>query len=67
VDPNKESGSVQLDGTEVEFGGNTPSGGKFAVPWNLHGWSADPAHDGPSNFKVKPFSYYDEDSDDNDE
>mmetsp|Transcript_30240 Transcript_30240/g.50243 ORF Transcript_30240/g.50243 Transcript_30240/m.50243 type:complete len:86 (-) Transcript_30240:252-509(-) len=25
----------------------------------MHGWSADPQHDGPSGFKVKTSSYYD--------
>jgi hypothetical protein len=65
LDHKREVGFIQKDQSQVEFGGNTPSGGKFAVPWNLHGWSADPKHDGPSNFKVKPFSYYDEAGDDN--
>ena len=67
MDPKRETGFIQRDESDVEFGGNTPSGGKFAVPWDMHGWSADTLHDGPSGFKIKPFSYYDEDNDDNDE
>lgn len=43
----------------LEFGGNTPSGGKFAEPWNWHGWTAYPQHSGDTNFKRKAQSYYD--------
>jgi hypothetical protein len=67
LDPKRESGFLQRDGSEVEFGGNTPSGGKFAVPRDMHDCSADRLHAGPSGFKIKPFSYDYEDGDDNDE
>ena len=61
MDPNKNPGSPpQEDGSPVEFYGNTPSGGKFASPWSLHGWSADPDHRGNSGFKIKAKSVYDE-------
>mmetsp|Transcript_26346 Transcript_26346/g.62695 ORF Transcript_26346/g.62695 Transcript_26346/m.62695 type:complete len:109 (-) Transcript_26346:380-706(-) len=59
LDAKRDTGFIQRDETPLEFGGNTPSGGKFAVPWDMHGWTADSDHDGPSGFKVKPFSYYD--------
>lgn len=37
LDAKHESGFIERDETPVEFGGNTPSGGKFAVPWDMHG------------------------------
>ena len=65
MDPNKNPGQVHHDGSPVEFG-NTPSGGKFASPWTLHGWTADPEHKGNSGFKTSHVSVYaggcDEDS-----
>ena len=61
LDPNKPSGSLQADGSAVEFGGNTPTGGKFAKPWNMHGWTADPEHQGDSGFMKKFQSFYDGD------
>ena len=57
MDPNKNAGEIQHDGSPVEFG-NTPSGGKFAAPWSLHGWTADPLHRGDSGFKIKDQSVY---------
>lgn len=54
------AGTIQRDDTPIEFGGNTPSGGKFAEPWDWHGWMADPAHRGDSGFKRKPQTYYHE-------
>lgn len=64
LDPNKPAGSLQADGSVVEFGGNTPTGGKFAKAWNMHGWVADPDHKGDSGFKKKSQSFYDDDVDD---
>ena len=63
LDPNTNSGSIQHDGTPIEFGGNTPSGGKFAEPWDMHGWTADPEHKKPSGLKTKTRSVYGEDDD----
>jgi hypothetical protein len=51
---------MHADGSPVEFGGNTPTGGKFAQPWDWHGWSADPKHRGDSGFNRKSQSYYDD-------
>ena len=55
---------MHADSSDIEFGGNTPSGGKFAEPWNWHGWSADPKHKGDSGFKKKSQSYYDQTNND---
>jgi hypothetical protein len=63
LDPNKNPGFLQQDGTPIEFGGNTPTGGKFAEPWDMHGWTADPKHRTPSGLKVKPKSVYGEEDD----
>ena len=63
MDPNANPGTLQRDGSPMEFGGNTPTGGKFAEKWDMHGWSADPKHNGPSGFKVKGKSVYDEKDD----
>jgi hypothetical protein len=60
MDPNSNAGEIRHDGSPIEFG-NTPSGGKFQEPWKLHGWTADPEHDGDSGFKVKKTSVYDDD------
>jgi hypothetical protein len=59
MDPKHNPGFVQHDGSPIEFGGNTPTGGKFAEPWDMHGWTADPEHRGDSGFKTKAKSYYD--------
>lgn len=64
LDPNSNPGTLQRDGSPVEFGGNTPTGGKFAEKWDMHGWSADPEHSGPSGFKTKNQSFYDDRKDD---
>ncbi|CAJ1943583.1 unnamed protein product [Cylindrotheca closterium] len=64
LDPNANPGTIQRDGSTVEFGGNTPTGGKFAEKWDMHGWSADPEHRGPSGLKTKPKSFYDKMDDD---
>lgn len=61
MDPNAPPGTMHADGSKVEFGGNTPTGGKFAEPWDWHGWTADPQHKGDSGFKRKSRSYYDSD------
>jgi hypothetical protein len=53
----------QRDGTLIEFGGNTPTGGKFAEPWVMHGWTADAEHGSPSGLKVKPKTFYTEEHD----
>ncbi len=58
MDPKHNPGFVQHDGSPIEFGGNTPTGGKFAEPWDIHGWTADPKHRGDSGFKTKAKSYY---------
>ena len=58
LDPKHNAGHVERDGSPLEFGGNTPSGGKFAVPWDMHGWTADPEHRGDSGFKTKDKSVY---------
>jgi hypothetical protein len=42
MDPKHKPGFVQHDGSPIEFGGNTPTGGIFAKPWDMHGWTADP-------------------------
>ena len=63
LNPNKNPGFLQRDGSPIEFGGNTPSGGKFAESWDMHGWTADPDHAGPSGFKTKSKSVYDGDAD----
>lgn len=64
LDPNSNPGTLQRDGSAVEFGGNTPTGGKFAEKWDMHGWSADPEHRGDSGFKIKKRSFYDNQEDD---
>ena len=43
LDPNLSKGRQVHDGSEVEFG-NTPTGGKFLEPWEMHGWTADKDH-----------------------
>lgn len=59
LDPHKDDRFVQRDDTHVEFGGNTPSGGKFAEPWDMHGWTGDPKHSGDLGFKIRSNSCYD--------
>ncbi len=58
MDPKHNPGFVQHDGSPIEFGGNTPTGGKFAEPWDRHGGTADPEHRGDSGFKTNAKSYY---------
>ena len=68
MDPHKNPGSSpQHDGSPIEFYGNTPTGGRFASPWSLHGWTADPQHSGDSGFKIKKKSIYDDDGAPDDE
>jgi hypothetical protein len=65
LDPKLNAGTLQRDETPVEFGGNTPSGGKFAEPWDWHGWMADPAHR-TDTFKRKTQTYYGSEEEDDD-
>lgn len=53
LDPNREKDFIQHDNSEVEFG-NTPSGGKFAEPWGLHGFTTDPKHQSDPRAHVEP-------------
>lgn len=55
LDPNREKDSVSHDNTEEEFQ-NTPSGGKFAHPWDSHGWTTDPKHQSDPKAHVEPES-----------
>lgn len=60
MDPGKNAGTLKRDERfPLEFGGNTPSGGKFSERWYWHGWMADPQHRGDSHFKRKKHSVVD--------
>ena len=39
----KDAEPARKPGQEIEFG-NTPTGGKFAEHWDMHGWTADEEH-----------------------
>mmetsp|Transcript_7532 Transcript_7532/g.10961 ORF Transcript_7532/g.10961 Transcript_7532/m.10961 type:complete len:506 (-) Transcript_7532:150-1667(-) len=53
LDPNRTKGVVMHDTSEEEFS-NTPSGGKFKEPWDMHGWTTDPKHQSDPRTKVAP-------------
>lgn len=57
LDPNRPKGHIYHAASEDEFG-NTPSGGKFAVPWGQHGWTIDPEHQTDPRENVAPEAHH---------
>jgi len=53
LDPNREPNNIQHDNSEIEFA-NTPSGGKFAQPWDAHGFTTDPKHQTNPRARIEP-------------
>jgi len=44
LDATRPKGEIEhASNVEDEFG-NTPTGGKFPIPWGEHGWKSDPKH-----------------------